>query len=141
MGKRLPMIQWECQKTGDCCRSSVIMTTQERLVLEGETRVRSLRGESVPELTWQTKDGFELLNGPCPFLGEDNLCTVYEIRPYNCRRFACFREPGEEFSVAASVAKAERDRSIRRQWMLIQRRAQKWALKHGWGDAPSNITQ
>jgi Fe-S-cluster containining protein len=24
---------------------------------------------------------------PCPFLGENNFCTIYEVRPSDCRRF------------------------------------------------------
>lgn len=24
---------------------------------------------------------------PCPFLGEDNYCSIYEVRPSDCRRF------------------------------------------------------
>jgi Fe-S-cluster containining protein len=24
---------------------------------------------------------------PCPFLGADNYCTVYEVRPSDCHRF------------------------------------------------------
>ena len=28
-------------------------------------------------------------DGRCPFLGPDDLCTIYEDRPTNCRRFQC----------------------------------------------------
>jgi hypothetical protein len=24
---------------------------------------------------------------PCQFLGKDNLCTIYEVRPYDCKGF------------------------------------------------------
>ena len=24
---------------------------------------------------------------PCPFLGGNNFCTIYEVRPSDCRRF------------------------------------------------------
>ena len=29
-----------------------------------------------------------LLRQPCPLLGEDRLCTVYEHRPFGCRGYA-----------------------------------------------------
>jgi Fe-S-cluster containining protein len=29
--------------------------------------------------------------GRCIFLGEDDLCTIYEDRPASCRRFECTR--------------------------------------------------
>ena len=30
---------------------------------------------------------FVVKSSPCPFLGEDNFCSVYEDRPSDCRRF------------------------------------------------------
>lgn len=26
-------------------------------------------------------------NSPCPFLGDDNFCSIYEVRPSDCARF------------------------------------------------------
>lgn len=41
-------------------------------------------------------DGTTLMfNGPqCPFLGEDGLCTIYDIRPRACRIWMCHEQPG-----------------------------------------------
>ncbi len=34
------------------------------------------------------KDGdYVLKTKPCPFLGEDNYCSIYEARPSDCQRF------------------------------------------------------
>jgi Fe-S-cluster containining protein len=30
-------------------------------------------------------------NGRCQFLGDDDLCTIYEDRPQSCRAFECTR--------------------------------------------------
>jgi Fe-S-cluster containining protein len=30
---------------------------------------------------------FVVKASPCPFLGEDNHCSIYEVRPSDCRRF------------------------------------------------------
>ncbi len=30
---------------------------------------------------------FVVKSSPCPFLGEDNYCSIYEQRPSDCRRF------------------------------------------------------
>lgn len=30
---------------------------------------------------------FVVKQTPCPFLGGDNRCTIYEVRPSDCRRF------------------------------------------------------
>ena len=34
------------------------------------------------------KDGdYVVKKTPCPFLGEDNCCSIYEVRPSDCQRF------------------------------------------------------
>ena len=34
------------------------------------------------------EDGdFVVTTAPCPFLGADNFCSIYEHRPTDCRRF------------------------------------------------------
>lgn len=71
---------------------------------------------------------------PCPLLGADNLCTVYAVRPYNCRRWGCFRddvtcEPLDNQPVPAVLLV---DRAKRRQYAVMQRHAQRWARAHGW---------
>lgn len=30
---------------------------------------------------------FVLKSKPCPFLGTDNACSIYEVRPSDCSRF------------------------------------------------------
>ncbi|HTO15135.1 MAG TPA: YkgJ family cysteine cluster protein [Edaphocola sp.] len=36
----------------------------------------------------QDEDGdYVVKSSPCPFLGDDNKCTVYDIRPRDCARF------------------------------------------------------
>lgn len=34
------------------------------------------------------EDGdFVVKSSPCPFLGQDNFCSIYEVRPSDCHRF------------------------------------------------------
>lgn len=78
---------------------------------------------------------------PCPFFLFKE-CTVYESRPYNCRRFACMRpdpktEPFQLNEADECVNFWERmavSREVRRLAVLIQRKAQRWARAHGWTD-------
>ena len=80
---RLP---WTCEMSGDCCRAvnTVLMTPEERLTIEqtiGESWAKTLH--------WSQDDTgrfVRLKAHPCPFLQADNLCGVYDVRPYNCRR-------------------------------------------------------
>jgi Fe-S-cluster containining protein len=87
---------------------------------------------------------------PCPLLTQDGqglaTCTVHDIRPYNCRRFGCYRpdpekEPYEPESFDLHRARLgcanlsdriAQSRPVRRDYARRQRKAQRWALQHGW---------
>ena len=129
--------KWHCHQTGDCCRaiSAIRMTLQEA----GEIQKLALG----KDLRWREAQpyGFvELIAHPCPLL-EGNVCTVYPVRPYNCRRWGCFRpdpkteplKPDTGFLGCENArVRFYTDRDVRRQMQQMERKAQKWALKHGW---------
>lgn len=141
MNRILPMLpaarpvnpEWKCQQSGECCTlpHEVVMTQQERLVLM----------KHIPEgivTQWRQTDdpSFVALKArPCP-LFVFNGCLVYHVRPYNCRRFGCMRpdvksEPFEA-SGANMMDRVKTSRVARRLAELMQRKAQKWARRHGW---------
>lgn len=70
-----------------------------------------------------------LVAGPCPLYdAKARTCTVYAVRPYNCRRFACQRtDYGQQ-----AYDQGPTTRQDRRQLVMIQRKAQRWARSHGW---------
>ena len=35
------------------------------------------------------------LNVPCPFLSSQGLCTIYDVRPINCRKHLVFSDPSQ----------------------------------------------
>lgn len=124
---------WQCQKTGDCCREvdEVVMTPAERMEIE-----RAAPSGVVLSFAPHADDRFVRLTAkPCPLL-VDNLCSVHAVRPFNCRRWGCFRDdysqPPEMTMVPAAMLKT---RSNRRQALVMQRHAQRWARSHGWTDA------
>lgn len=75
----------------------------------------------------------QLVAKPCPLLA-DGLCSVYDSRPVNCRRFACGRDDlSEPFESSPIPQRALTDRAFRRQMVLMQRKAMKsWGHSHGW---------
>lgn len=99
------------------------------------------------ETVWRDVGGsFVALKAhPCPFFifGE---CVVYDVRPYNCRRFACLRpdpktEPFEMTPVDPprnptgcenADARINTSRAALRLMQKIQRKASRWGLRHGW---------
>lgn len=125
--------QWTCQKSGDCCSipGEVVMTKQE---------AATLVHHAPPTISIQFRpvdDQFVAMKaGPCP-LYVFKTCLVYEHRPYNCRRFACMRPDvkAERFEADGSnmMDRVKTSRVARRMAQKIQRKSQRWAVKHGWG--------
>ena len=139
--------EWKCQQSGDCCRVPpvVVMTAEEAELLKGEAAARAVIGKPVETLQFYPleDDKVAMKAGPCPFVGTAldgrSTCTVYSVRPYNCRRFGCMRpKPAEELFEMNSTGcrnlldRLEISRPARRLATLMQRKAQKWAIKHGW---------
>lgn len=128
---------WTCQRSGDCCRSlpAVVMTRQEvdAILAHPAAAGRSLRWSKEPASNF-----WALAAAPCPLL-DGNACSVYTARPYNCRRFGCFRpdprsEPLELEDGACRnfLDRFGASRAVRRAAAALQRKAQRWAVAHGW---------
>lgn len=73
---------------------------------------------------------------PCPLFAFSR-CLVYDVRPYNCRRFGCMRPDvkAEPFEADGGnlIARVKTSRIARRLAERMQRKAQRWAREHGWG--------
>lgn len=143
MGKRLVVIPWTCHQTGDCCRiPQLVMTVEEaRLLQDACSDPKSL---SWLPVQYQPKFVALVCGGQCPFL-VDNRCSVYDIRPYNCRRFMCLRpDPASEplesdgRGCANLSDRVQDSREALRFYNLNQRKAQRWGRQHGWSDDAVN---
>jgi Fe-S-cluster containining protein len=131
-------MEWRCAKSGDCCKGGVVLMTQAEA-----DRVTAAAPADV-ELRWAAHPDprfVGLLGDPaCPMLGADNLCRIHKSRPYNCRRFACLREPGEAFEPGGplgcqNAARRMETRDARRFLTVYQRPAIRWARRHGWDES------
>lgn len=141
----LPVVQdrpiaarWRCQQSGDCCTqpADVVMTTMEAAEL-----LRAKDPDVVLNFTKMDESFVSLKAGPCPLYdARYQTCTVYEVRPYNCRRFGCMRpdpktEPWESTSTGECANREDRitiSRSVRRTARDMQETAKVWARAHGW---------
>lgn len=77
----------DCLTCANCCK-----TTSPRILPKDVARLAKFLGTKPGAFTDQylheDDDGDLVLNDtPCPFLGKDNYCTVYEARPTACRGF------------------------------------------------------
>lgn len=121
-------------KTGECCQGPLLVMTQQ------EADVLAKAAPPDVSLSWTPSPDprfVGLVGSPCPLLGPDNLCRAYDSRPFNCRRFACMRAPGDSLvrGGVTGCLNADRrlsERSVRRFLTVYQRPAVRWARRHGW---------
>ena len=77
----------DCLQCAACCKNySPRFKTPDIKRISKALRMK----ESVFIATYLTIDhegDYVLQRTPCPFLGEDNMCSIYDERPSDCRRF------------------------------------------------------
>ncbi|MBM3445171.1 MAG: YkgJ family cysteine cluster protein [Bacteroidetes bacterium] len=61
-------------KTPDIKRISKVLSLKESVFIETYLKI-------------DEEGDYVLKNKPCPFLGSDNFCSIYDDRPSDCRRF------------------------------------------------------
>jgi Fe-S-cluster containining protein len=77
----------DCLDCGNCCKTTSPIFYQkdiERLSKHFRLRPANFIGKYLH--IDEDKD-FVLNGAPCPFLGDDNECTVYDSRPMACREY------------------------------------------------------
>jgi len=120
---------WTCQRDGECCTlpGEVVLTHAERAEIEQAAHP----SRALSFLPHEDVRFVRLVAGPCPLYdAEARICTVYTVRPYNCRRFACQRtDYGQQ-----AYDQGPTTREDRRQLVMIQRKAQRWGRSYGWSD-------
>ncbi len=81
------MAKADCLGCGNCCRS--ISPAINDHDIERIARYLKKRPSEITEkyLVIDEEDDYVFTSRPCPFLGEDNYCAVYEARPKACREF------------------------------------------------------
>ena len=91
--KALPVLHEEafrkidCLKCGNCCKSySPRFKTPDIKRIAKHLKMKD--GDLINEYLRVDEDGdYVMRTSPCSFLGEDNYCSIYEVRPTDCERF------------------------------------------------------
>ncbi|MCE2786826.1 MAG: YkgJ family cysteine cluster protein [Bacteroidota bacterium] len=77
----------DCLKCANCCKTTGPLFLQkdiERLA----KHLKMKPGDFITRYLHMDEDGDFVLNVlPCPFLGADNYCSVYDARPNACREY------------------------------------------------------
>lgn len=77
----------DCLTCANCCKSY-----SPRFKTPDIKRISKVLGKKEGEfiteyLALDTEGDYVTKTSPCPFLGEDNFCSIYEDRPSDCKRF------------------------------------------------------
>jgi len=91
--KQLPVYHEEafekidCLKCANCCKNySPRFKTPDIKRIAKHLKLKE--SEFIERYLNLDEDGdYVAKSAPCPFLGTDNLCTIYEVRPSDCHRF------------------------------------------------------
>ena len=77
----------DCLECANCCKTtSPIIRDKDVDRLAQHLRIRP--ADLIEKYMYLDSDGDYVMNtAPCPFLGEDNYCGVYEARPKACREY------------------------------------------------------
>ncbi|MEM9362065.1 MAG: YkgJ family cysteine cluster protein [Bacteroidota bacterium] len=77
----------DCQNCGNCCKTTGPLFTQADI--ERIAKHLKLRPAKFIEayLRLDEENDYVLKQVPCAFLGMDNFCAIYKVRPKACREF------------------------------------------------------
>lgn len=93
MLKALPQLheaafsQIDCLDCGNCCKNYSPRFKQPDIKRIAK-RLRMKEGAFTAQYLKLDEDNdYVVRQSPCPFLGSDNYCSIYEDRPSDCRRY------------------------------------------------------
>ena len=77
----------DCLACANCCRNYSPRFKQPDIKRIAK-RLKLKEGELVHRYLRMDEDGdYVVKSSPCPFIGADNACSIYEDRPTDCRRY------------------------------------------------------
>lgn len=77
----------DCLQCANCCKnySPRFKTPDIKRIAK---HLKMKEGDFIETYLQLDEEGDYVVNSkPCPFLGTDNYCTIYEVRPSDCERF------------------------------------------------------
>jgi Fe-S-cluster containining protein len=76
-----------CLQCANCCKT-ISPVFKERDIKRLASFLKVKAADFIHKYLISDQDGdFVLKSVPCPFLGHDNFCSVYEARPFACRSY------------------------------------------------------
>ena len=83
-----------CLECANCCKILGPLLT-DKDIARIATALKIRPSEFTSKLLFLDEDGdYVFKSMPCPFIAEDNYCTIYDIRPKACREYPHTEQPG-----------------------------------------------
>ena len=77
----------DCLSCGNCCKSiKPLITEKDKEKISAYMKL-SIEEIELKYLELDSDNEWTVNNSPCPFLSENNECSIYEFRPEACRSF------------------------------------------------------
>ena len=77
----------DCLKCANCCKTTGPLFTDKDVNRIAKHFKMKTQQFIIKYLRVDEDDDFVLLSLPCTFLGTDNYCSIYDVRPKACREF------------------------------------------------------
>lgn len=77
----------DCLKCANCCKTTGPLFTYKDVDRISKHLKQNQQQFIEQYLRVDEDDDYVLQNVPCPFLGADNYCSIYEVRPKACKEF------------------------------------------------------
>lgn len=84
----------DCKKCANCCRTLHPIVTDEDIARIARHLEMAEQDFIATYLEHDEEEGrYRIKATPCPFLGNDNLCKIYDVRPEKCRGYPFTDKP------------------------------------------------
>ncbi len=112
----------DCLACGNCCRTLQVIVDDSDIA-RLSARLTSSAREFHSRFVATAPDGVKFFSrSPCPFLGDDNACSVYEDRPQSCRDFPYLLDPGFRRRSIATLENVSTCPIVFNVWQSLKRR-------------------
>jgi Fe-S-cluster containining protein len=84
----------DCTKCANCCRTLHPIVTDEDIA-RISAHLAMTDQDFISTYLERGKEGdrYRIKTSPCPFLGDDNRCKIYDVRPEKCRGYPFTDKP------------------------------------------------
>ncbi|RCW50460.1 MULTISPECIES: YkgJ family cysteine cluster protein [unclassified Halanaerobium] len=86
LGKKY-LREYDCLKCGNCCHSLIPSLSHAKILAISHEFNISVEKFKKKYIEKEIPGGYVLKGDSCPFMQEDNKCTIYQIRPEACSSF------------------------------------------------------